>query len=180
MKNDVADNKHTELKNELMQALFMLRNLHFQRFDGRKYGVGNAIKRDMMRSELGVSMPAFALLKQLQDREERGETGGAWLSEMKDYLCVSKAAVSQMLGNLEARGFITRNTDPENRRTIIVKLTVEGREVIKRFECRLDSYIILLIEKLGENDMREMIRLIYRLADITKENQFLFGVETEQ
>ena len=166
--NQSADNTYAELKEELLHALFMLRNLHFRRMDGRKEGLGGAFRRDMMGNETGISMPAFALLKDLQEREARGETGGAWLSDMKDYLCVSKAAVSQMLGGLENRGFITRETDPENRRTILVKLTEEGRDVIERFERRFDSNIGMVIENLGEKDTREMIRLIYRLAEITQ------------
>ena len=173
-------NDDNELKREVMQALFMLRNMHFHRLDGRKYGVGGALRRDMMKDETGVSMPAFALLKQLQDREAKGESGGAWLSDMKDYLCVSKAAVSQMLGNLECRGFITRHVDPDNRRTIIVKLTAEGRETIGRFERMFNSYIVMVIERLGEEDTREMIRLIYRLADVTKEIQFENWEEADQ
>jgi len=142
------------LKSELLHALFMLRNLNAQRF---------------RRWKIDMNMPAFALLKQLQVREDKGETGGAWISEMKDYLCVSKAAVSQMLSSLEKRGLVTREPDPENRRTIIVKLTVQGRETIEQYERSFDNYIGMLAERFGESDTREIIRLIYKFADISEE-----------
>ena len=132
----------------------MLRTLNTQRF---------------RRWKIDMNMPAFALLKQLQVREEKGETGGAWISEMKDYLCVSKAAVSQMLGSLEKRGLVTRAPDPENRRTIIVKLTDQGRELIEQYERSFDNYIGMLAERFGESDTREIIRLIYKFADISEE-----------
>jgi len=163
------DRTNEELKSELIHALFMFRNLHFHRFGGKKIGLMSGIGRGIMTGEFWVSMPAFALLKQLQIRESRGETGGAWLSEMRDYLCVSKAAVSQMLGTLESRGLITRETDPENRRTIIVRLTTEGRETIKRFEQGFDGHIGMVIERVGEKDTRELIRLINRITDIIGE-----------
>ena len=160
-----------ELKGELLHALFLLKNLHFHQLGQRKFGIGGSFRHEMHEGGLDLKMSGFAMLKQLQLREERGESGGAWLSEMSDYLCVSKAAVSQMLGVLEGRGLITRETDPENRRTIIVKLTDDGSAMIERFEKRFDSYIGMLIERFGEEDTREIIRLIYKFAGIVEEIQ---------
>jgi len=142
------------LKSELLHALFLLKNLNYQRF---------------RRWKIDMNMPAFAFLKQLQVREDKGEIGGAWISEMKDYLCVSKAAVSQMLGSLEKRGLVTREPDPENRRTIIVKLTEAGRETIDQYDRSFDNFIGILAERFGESDTREIIRLIHKFAEISEE-----------
>ena len=161
-----------ELKGEFLKALFMLKNIHFhqQRFGQRKFRFGGlAYKRDGVKGDLGdpdLNMPEFALMSQLKERENAGESGGAWLTEMREYLRVSKAAVSQMLGGLERRGFITREIDPENRRTIIVRLTGTGRDMLELYERRFDDQIGTLIDRFGEKDTREIIRLIYRFADI--------------
>jgi DNA-binding MarR family transcriptional regulator len=138
-----------------MHAFFKLRGLNFHQF--RQHG------------HMELSMPAFALLKQAQMSEESGEQGSSWLAGLRHHLCISKAAVSQMLGGLEKRGFVTREADPENRRTIIVKLTDEGRTTSEAVERRFDGYVDMMIERIGEKDTREMIRLIYRLADIFQE-----------
>ena len=158
-----------ELKSEFTRALYELRNFHFHRFGGKKNGVGGAIGQDISEDGFELNLPAFGLLKQLQEREKRDETGSALLSEMQDYLRVSKAAVSQMLGALENRGLIIRETDPGNRRAIIVKLTEEGNAMIERVELRFDYYIGFMIERFGENDTKEIIRLIYKFADIIRE-----------
>ena len=168
---------NVELRGELWHALFVLKNLHFHRLGQKKFGLGGPWRRDANEGGPDLSMPGFALLKQLQQREERGETGGAWLSEMSDFLCVSKAAVSQLLGVLEGRGLVTREIDPENRRTIIVRLTGGGKEMIERVERGFDRYISMLIERFGEEDTREIIRLIYKFADIVEEVQNDPGVE---
>ena len=176
---------NTELKSELLHALFVLRSLNFHKFGHMKFGLGGRWHRGTGGHRAGhtsgcghshahgsdLNMPGFALLKQLQMREERGESGGAWLSEMREYLQVSKAAVSQMLGSLESRGLITRETDPENRRTIIVKLTKEGYETIEQFESGFNRYIGMMVERFGEKDTREIIRLIYKFAGIIEEIQ---------
>ncbi|MCL1895018.1 MAG: MarR family transcriptional regulator [Clostridiales bacterium] len=171
MESNGAAKINTDLKSELLHALFVLRNLRFHKLGPKRFGLGGPCMRDAADSGLDLKIPGFAMLKQLQQREERGESGGAWLSEMSDYLCVSKAAVSQTLGALEGRGLVTRETDPENRRTIIVKLTGEGKEMIEKFERGFDSYIGLLIERFGEDDTREITRLIYKFAGIVEDIQ---------
>ena len=162
---------NVELKDEFTRALYELRNLHFNRIGVKKNGAAGSIEQDMAENTLDLNMPTFGLLKQLQERENREEAGSALLSEMQDYLRVSKAAVSQMLGTLENRGLITRETDPQNRRTIIVKLTKEGNEMIDRVEQKFNYYICMMIERFGEKDTKEIIRLIYKFADIIKDIQ---------
>jgi len=178
VKTEGTEELNAELKSELIRALFVLRNMHLHHFGQRRFGAGGAaIRRGVMREGFDMNMPAFALMKQLRLREEKGETGVAWLSEMSEYLHVSKAAVSQMLGTLEGRGLITREIDPSNRRTIIVKLTEKGGEMIDRFERGFDSYIGVLIDRFGENDTREIIRLIYKFTYIIDEVQKDLNIE---
>ncbi|MDA2815243.1 MarR family transcriptional regulator [Nocardiopsis sp. RSe5-2] len=45
---------------------------------------------------------------------------------------VTSGAVTNRLDRLEAKGHITRRTDPDNRRTVIVALTPQGRDLIDR------------------------------------------------
>ncbi|MDR3364467.1 MAG: MarR family transcriptional regulator [Clostridiales Family XIII bacterium] len=168
-----------ELKAELLHAIFMLKNLNFQRMGHMHGGFGGFGRRHGPGGPGGygpgacgghiVNMAEFAFLKQQAEREEKDETGGAWLSQMRDYLCVSKAAVSQMLGSLESKGLITRAADPENRRTIIVKLTAVGRETIDKIERGFDENIEMLMGRFGEEDTREIIRLIYKFAGIIED-----------
>lgn len=161
---------NNELKNELLHALFVLKNLHFHRRGQRKHGAGEPHRHHSFRAEgFDLNVPELVLLKQLKLREENGESGGALLSEMCAHLSVSKAAVSQMLSGLEKRGFITRETDPENRRTIIVQPTAKGIEAARGFERHFDNHIGKLIERFGEDDTREIIRLIYKFVDIAME-----------
>ena len=156
MAENLKNKKNEDLKKEMLHALFVFRNLNHNRYKQWK---------------LDINMPACALLMKLQLREAEGETGGTWLSEMREYLCVSKAAVSQMLNSLEKHGLVTRETDPNNRRVVIVKLTEAGREKIEEYERIFDDFIGVLVDRFGEKDTREIIRLIYKFAEITEENQ---------
>ena len=167
MKDKDSFEANNELKSELLHALFELKNLNLHKLGQQEFGVGGVSrKRCIAEGRHGLNIPEFAMLRQLKLREEKGESGGAWLSEMGEYLRVSKAAVSQMLGTLEKRGLVTREPDPNNRRTILVNLTETGREMIDGFERDFDTYLVVLIERFGEKDTREIIRLIYKFSDI--------------
>jgi len=171
-KDTEGTESNNELRSELLHALFALKNLHFHRLGQQEFGVaGISRMQSGAAGERGLNIQEFTLLKQLRLREERGEPGSARFTEMGDYLRVSKAAISQMLGGLERRGLVTREPDPSNRRTIIVNPTEKGCGMIDDFEREFDSYLIMLIEQFGEKDTREIIRLIYKFTGIVEANQ---------
>ncbi|EAH3832863.1 MarR family transcriptional regulator, partial [Listeria monocytogenes] len=91
------------------------------------------------------------------------------ISDVKEFLSVSKPAVSQMLSSLEKRGFLVRDVDKNNRRNVIVTLTDTGREVLS---VELENFNIKLkkiISHLGEDDVKQMIEIVNRMILITNE-----------
>ncbi|EHC4728814.1 MarR family transcriptional regulator [Listeria monocytogenes] len=91
------------------------------------------------------------------------------ISDVKEFLSVSKPAVSQMLSSLEKKGFLVRDVDKNNRRNVIVTLTDTGREVLS---VELENFNIKLkkiISHLGEDDVKQMIEIVNRMILITNE-----------
>jgi DNA-binding MarR family transcriptional regulator len=88
---------------------------------------------------------------------------------MHETLSVSKAAVSQMLGSLEKRGFIRRETDLDNRRKIIVTVTKKGKSAVDTGQKRLDDLMSRIIIQLGEKDARQFVRLLERFTEVVDE-----------
>jgi DNA-binding MarR family transcriptional regulator len=84
-------------------------------------------------------------------------------------LSVSKAAISQMLGNLENRGFIQRETDHDNRRKIIITLTKKGRDATDKGQKHLDDLMTRIVERFGEKDAQNFVRLLDRFAEVVDE-----------
>jgi DNA-binding MarR family transcriptional regulator len=79
---------------------------------------------------------------------------------------VSSARIAKTINQLEGRGLVRREASPSDRRSVIVHLTDEGeREVQRRFE-RVNSYVAGVLRELGEDDARELVRLVGRLARI--------------
>jgi len=93
---------------------------------------------------------------------------GAVPTEISDAIGVSTARMAAALNNLEEKGFITREIDKEDRRKIIVKLTVAGHGVVEQqAKDRLNHFAVML-EKLGEHDAREYVRIMGRLAEVKR------------
>jgi len=93
------------------------------------------------------------------------------ISDLHHSLHVSRPAVSQMLGSLEKRGLICREIDSADRRKITVALTEDGKEILHKAEGAHQQAFEDVIHQFGEENLRELIRLLNRLADLYEEKK---------
>ncbi|GHU81328.1 hypothetical protein FACS189468_3660 [Spirochaetia bacterium] len=120
----------------------------------------------------GVSIAELAVLK--------GINGHAFDSgELKiaDLLCISRSAVSQMLGAMEQKGFITREIDKTNRRKHSIFLTPKGGAVIEKQGQKGMNLVAQIAEKFGEKDMKQLIKLSVRFMNIIEEIKTVSSAE---
>jgi DNA-binding MarR family transcriptional regulator len=71
-----------------------------------------------------------------------------------------------MLGSLEKRGYILRETDTGNRRKIIIILTPKGRTAVDKAKQGMDDLVSHIITRLGEEDSRHLVRLMDRFVEV--------------
>lgn len=88
------------------------------------------------------------------------------VAEIADQLSVSRPAVSQILGSLEEKGYITRQIDPADRRRIAVRNTEEGRKALEESEQLYDEATDQLLQSMSLEELQTLIRLMNRLSDI--------------
>lgn len=82
---------------------------------------------------------------------------------------LSTARIAAMLNNLERKGAITRARDEADRRRVVVRLTVQGREEV---QTSYDAAVACLAEvyrRMGEDDTRELLRLSDRAGEIAQQ-----------
>ena len=101
-----------KLSSDFLHALFVLKSL-----------LGTQFSKSAKTQIHSLSMAEYALMKHVSET--------ASLTEIREYLSITKAAVSQMLSSLEKRGFLTREIDRANRRNLIVFLTPAGQQVLQ-------------------------------------------------
>ena len=87
-------------------------------------------------------------------------------SEISDEMNVSSARIAQTLNNIEKKGWITRQIDPNDRRKILVRLTPEGKTKAEKHHQAVISLAEKMLGLLGEHDAKEYVRITGRLADM--------------
>lgn len=76
------------------------------------------------------------------------------------------AYVAKLLRSLEAKGEIKRTIDPDDRRRVQVSITGAGQKRLRENETEMHRQTMWLLEHLGEQDARELVRLISRIASL--------------
>lgn len=86
-------------------------------------------------------------------------------SDISNEMGISSARVAAALNSLEKKGLIIRKIDAEDRRRILIDLTDSGREQVKSHYRMVMNMVKNMLQYLGENDAREFIRIMKRLAE---------------
>ncbi len=88
------------------------------------------------------------------------ELGTPRLSDLADTLCVSKPSTSNMVSKLEKKGLLERIPCPQDRRSVLVKLTREGKKLMA-LDDRLFNKLTEKVEHaLSPGDFKTLERLL--------------------
>ena len=83
---------------------------------------------------------------------------------------VSTARTAVVLKTLTKKGFITTCTSEDDRRRVVAKITEKGRHALKKVEDELVEFIRLLINKVGEDDIKEFVRIVAKINQLNQCN----------
>lgn len=139
----------------------MLAKRLFRAFGTISHGPGREIR--------GVSEGEMAILGMLSAMGEPQAPG-----DLAERLQLSSSRVANALRTLERKGFVTREINPADRRGIIVSITPEGDAFGKARYNEAVSGVRDLVTDLGEEDARELVRILERIQDLVIERT---GVE---
>jgi len=88
---------------------------------------------------------------------------GIKVSELSDMMKVKSPTITQCISSLEANGFVERSIDLIDRRVVRIRLTVKGKEFVAENEQRFISHIKGLVSFLGEENSKELTRLLSQM-----------------
>lgn len=95
--------------------------------------------------------------------------GGVQPSEISGFMGISTARMAAALNNLERKGLVTRSIDPSDRRRILVEPTEAGRAMSREKDAHMLRHTTMMLERLGEHDATELVRLVGRVTQIMGE-----------
>ena len=117
--------------------------------------------RDRINTLMRGEMAVLRLLEQ----EDRRMTAG----EICRLLDMKTPRIAAVLGSLEKKGLIDRSEDAEDRRRVIVSLNDEGKATCLQKKREAAGYLQRMLERLGEKDAQEFVRLMCRVHEIMPE-----------
>ncbi|HOO28515.1 MAG TPA: MarR family transcriptional regulator [Lachnospiraceae bacterium] len=92
-------------------------------------------------------------------------------SDISKEMGITSARVAAALNSLEGKGLISRRIDGEDRRRILVDLTEDGKRKICRQHRKVMGAIINMLQYLGEDDAKELIRIMKKLLSMKRQNR---------
>lgn len=95
--------------------------------------------------------------------EMGGSSTPGQLSERVDF---TAARLSVIIKTLESKGYVERIKNKKDKRSSIIAITDEGRRHYYSLRHQAADNAFTIIEKLGEEDVTQMLRIIKRLAVI--------------
>lgn len=76
---------------------------------------------------------------------------------------VSPQSMNELIGNLEARGLLSRREDPDNRRVLLVSLTDAGRELLAQCDRAVDALEAEFFAGLDGAELAALRKILDRL-----------------
>ena len=86
-------------------------------------------------------------------------------AEIARSMCHDTGALTRVLDNLEQRGFIERTRSREDRRTVELKLTDDGRRTVNALVPMVVGLLNTALADFTENEARDLTRLLAKLVD---------------
>ncbi len=115
---------------------------------------------DALQTEHNISMAEVVVLTGIK----KNIFGNGDLT-IPDLLCISRAAVSQMLGNMEEKGYIKREINKEDRRKLLLSLTKKGNAIVDEHERKVMELLLKIVDEFGEAKTKQLITLTTNFLD---------------
>jgi DNA-binding MarR family transcriptional regulator len=121
----------------------------------RLLACANRIETTMQRrivSAFGISLARFDLLAQLE------RAGGVLtMTDASKRMMVTNGAVTGLVDRLAQEGFVIRESHPRDRRTILVRLTDEGRSRFLHMAREHEGWTVSLLSGLETEEKKQLL-----------------------
>jgi DNA-binding MarR family transcriptional regulator len=114
--------------------------------------------RNRLRERFGISLARFDYLAQVHRHAE-----GLRMSVLTKHLMVTGGSVTGLTDELEREGWVAREADPDDRRSVRVRLTPTGRRNFERMAAEHEAWVIELFGTLSAAQKNELHEQLGRL-----------------
>jgi DNA-binding MarR family transcriptional regulator len=94
------------------------------------------------------------------------EQAGIDATRLSAQVAFDRSTLGNVLERLEARGFVQRYSSPEDKRVKLLKLSPEGRAVVKRAEAAVRRAQDRMLAPLAPKDRKVLLDLLGQLVEV--------------
>ena len=106
------------------------------------------------KAQIDLSPEQWRLLLQVAEKNGRPQ------SEFADPILNDRPNITRIIDGLEKRGFLARSAAPGDRRSTLIYLTHDGKELINTCIPEVIEEISTCFEGLNEKDVSELLRIM--------------------
>jgi DNA-binding MarR family transcriptional regulator len=106
---------------------------------------------------VGLSVPLWRALSALQDKD------GQTIGQLADLTVLDRSSLGRLLEDMAAQGLVERQNPPDDRRAVLIRLSVVGK---RRFEAALPvmlEHYRRLLRGISDDEFRTLMRLLRRM-----------------
>lgn len=92
-------------------------------------------------------------------------TEGIWQRDLAWEADINASSASEMIGRLEADGYLSRESDENDRRAVLLKLTEAGKQRAAEIRAERDGFLEDLFSKLSEEEKQTLSDLLDKLMN---------------
>jgi len=118
--------------------------------------------RRRLRLHFEMTLPRFDYLAQLH-RFHQEQPEGLRMSALSRYLMVTGGNVTSLTDELEKSGYVTRQVDPQDRRSTRIALTPRGKRAFERVAEEHERWVIELLAGLAPGEGEQLHALLGHL-----------------
>jgi MarR family transcriptional regulator, lower aerobic nicotinate degradation pathway regulator len=115
---------------------------------------------------LGLTVKHFGVMTFLRyETEPNGERGSLSQQAIGEVLRIDRTTMVALIDDLEQKGYVKRERNPDDRRAYAITLTAAGRRAQARAEDAVDANALQFFGRLSEAERAELHRLLTPLIE---------------
>lgn len=133
---------------------------HLVSFQVRRAHVAVAQNFQAALSANDLSLMQYAVLSVI------GENAGLSQTDLGNALGIDRSTMVAVIDRLQGRGLVFRESSPQDRRSYALKLTTDGKALLRSAAPLVDAYEAEIAGDLSDEERAELLSLLNRLGGV--------------
>ncbi|MBN2453189.1 MAG: MarR family transcriptional regulator [Candidatus Omnitrophica bacterium] len=127
------------------------------------------IMKDFMKHQAAVFYKMDVTMPQFFVMEHISRCGDCRMGELAKFINVTTAAMTGLIDRVVRDGYVSRFSDPKDRRIVKVKLTPKGAKVVGEAMKHRREAAIRMFSMISQEDREQYLKILTRIKDKMQE-----------